>query len=64
MAAPVRMCRVCRQRAPKDQLLRWVVVDRQLVTDASQRHPGRGYYTDSEECAAKLPKVLKLTAGK
>ena len=63
MPESVRMCRVCRQRAPKDELLRWVVVDRQLEADAPQRRPGRGYYTDSDECAAKLPKVLKLTAG-
>lgn len=60
MPAPVRMCRVCRKRAPQPELQRWVLQDGGLKPDGAQRQPGRGFYTDSAECAAKLPKVLKL----
>ena len=60
MAAPVRMCRVCRQRAPKVSLTRWVVLDGRLAEDPEKVRPGRGYYTDSSDCAERLPKVLKL----
>lgn len=60
MAEPVRMCRVCRRRAAKAKLRRWVLVEGQLHEDIAQRLTGRGYYTDTPECATRLPKVLKL----
>jgi predicted RNA-binding protein YlxR (DUF448 family) len=62
MAAPVRMCRVCRQRGEKSGLRRWVIQDGRLVADEAQRLPGRGYYTDSPTCIEKLPKVLKIVS--
>ena len=62
-AGPVRMCRVCRQRAAKGNLARWVIEGGRLVADAAKNRPGRGYYTDSDACAARLPKVLKLNGA-
>lgn len=56
---PVRMCRVCRRRAPKAELKRWVIKNTQLVEDLAAVEPGRGYYTDSPDCEAKLPLVAK-----
>jgi len=60
-AAPVRMCRVCRQRLPKAQLTRWVDQEGGVAPDTAQQLPGRGSYTCSAACAAKLPKIIKHT---
>lgn len=61
MTAPIRMCRVCRQHAPKGQLHRWVVQDRRLAADPAGTKPGRGYYTcDQARCQEILPKMLKV----
>lgn len=57
MAAPVRMCRVCRRRAPKGELARWVQTPQGAVADPHQRLGGRGFYTCSKVCAAKLSKI-------
>lgn len=58
---PVRMCKICRTRAPKAALTRWVAGPQGWVQDPAKRQPGRGCYTDSPECASKLtgqkPKV-------
>ncbi len=41
---PTRQCRVCRQRAPKSSLERWVVSLEGPVRDNEQIMPGRGWY--------------------
>ena len=66
MAAPERMCRVCRKHQPKAELRRWIILDGQLVADPAQRLPGRGYYTcGTERCQEILPKTLsKFLASK
>lgn len=56
---PERMCRVCRRRAPKTTLERWTRSPGGFTPDPEQRNPGRGYYTCSPACAAKLSKVTQ-----
>lgn len=51
---PVRQCRICRTRKPKAELTRWVKGESGWVQDEAMRLPGRGVYTCSPECAAKL----------
>ncbi|HSX41261.1 MAG TPA: YlxR family protein [Candidatus Saccharimonadales bacterium] len=51
---PVRQCKICRTRRPKVELMRWVRTDEGWQRDESSKLPGRGAYTDSDECAAKL----------
>jgi predicted RNA-binding protein YlxR (DUF448 family) len=53
-AGPTRMCRACRRRLPKAQLTRWVRQEGALVRDSAQRLPGRGSYSCSDTCAARL----------
>lgn len=43
IAGPVRMCLVCRQRFPKQELNRHVW-DAAFIPDAAAILPGRGYY--------------------
>lgn len=59
--APVRMCRVCRRRLPKAELTRWAHQVGGIAPDVAQQLPGRGSYTCSTACAAKLPKIIKRT---
>lgn len=56
MGAPMRMCRVCRERLPKSQMKRWVAREGTMVEDLAKRLAGRGYYTCSPECLEKLSK--------
>lgn len=57
MPGPERMCRVCRKRAPKDQLQRWTLGPTGFAADPTKQAAGRGTYTCSPECAAKLTKT-------
>lgn len=61
MAAPLRRCRVCRTQRPKAELDRWVNAGNALALDPSQRQPGRGYYScsDNDHCREILPRTLK-----
>jgi predicted RNA-binding protein YlxR (DUF448 family) len=59
VAAPIRSCRVCRQRADKSQLQRWVRIDGHWEYDEKQTTPGRGYYACSDEHAQKLPQIVR-----
>ncbi|HIW01192.1 MAG TPA: YlxR family protein [Candidatus Desulfovibrio intestinipullorum] len=53
-SGPVRMCVICRQRAPKAHLLRHVLsADGSLVEDTRQTCPGRGWYVCSQETCRK-----------
>ncbi|MBW4062206.1 DUF448 domain-containing protein [Candidatus Saccharibacteria bacterium] len=56
---PLRRCRACRTQLPKSQLARWVIREGQLLADPTQVLTGRGVYTDTDACAAKLPKMIK-----
>jgi len=40
-------------------MTRWVLQNGDLVADAKQTAPGRGYYSCSERCAEILPKTMK-----
>ncbi|MFI5240476.1 MAG: DUF448 domain-containing protein [Candidatus Saccharimonadia bacterium] len=49
-----RQCRVCRKRAPKSSLNRWVLSGAVLVLDEHKKLPGRGYYSCQGECSNKI----------
>jgi len=64
---PVRMCVICRQRGPKAQLTRHVIVETggpgesarksALAADVRMVMPGRGFYLCRDEaCMAKFHK--------
>ena len=64
--SPVRMCVVCRQRFPKEELTRHVRSadaeerDAMPVPDPAQTMPGRGYYVCGQaRCRERFPKVVK-----
>jgi len=57
---PLRRCRVCRQQAPKMELIRWVMTDGQFQPDPRQTMPGRGNYScNNERCREILPRTIK-----
>ena len=75
MAAPVRTCVGCRQRADAADLLRLVIEDGALVPDAGRKLPGRGAHLHRDlACleladrrrafprALRVPGPLELTA--
>ncbi len=47
---PIRMCAVCRRRAPKRELTRYVRPPEggEPLADENQTRPGRGWYVCSE----------------
>lgn len=47
-----RSCASCRARAPRAQLLRFVVADGEIQPDRAQTMPGRGAYL-CETCAER-----------
>lgn len=53
-----RMCAVCRQRMPKENLIRIVRVSPGIAhVDPTGHAPGRGcYICGSEDCLSKLPR--------
>lgn len=56
---PERTCRVCRQKAPKQQLQRWVIRDSQPVVDAKHTAQGRGWYVcDKDSCRPQIERVV------
>jgi hypothetical protein len=56
---PMRTCKVCRRRAPKQELQRWVVEEGCLVADERQLAVGYGVYCCREEsCRERLGKKL------
>src|ERR671927_344412 len=67
---PVRTCVGCRQRAPKQDLLRVVAGDGALVPDPAGRAPGRGAHLHpTHECLAlalrrrAFTRALRVTDG-
>jgi predicted RNA-binding protein YlxR (DUF448 family) len=53
-SAPERSCSVCRKRLPQEQLLRWAMIDGEVVQNKSD---SRGYYS-CQECTEKAPMVI------
>ncbi len=53
---PIRTCIICKTKAPKFKLIRYVKINDTLVIDENQIKPGRGFYICSEECKQKLAK--------
>lgn len=53
---PMRMCVICRMRAPKDRMRRYVRgVEGQPVADLRQLMSGRGFYVcDKPSCLEKM----------
>ena len=58
----LRMCCVCRQMKPKDQLIRVVKnKDNEIFVDNTKKADGRGAYVSNEqECLNKLKKIKGL----
>ena len=60
---PIRTCIVCRHKAPKSTLLRYVWTERGLQVDNKQIKPGRGgYCCRTDACLSQIgksPKRLK-----
>ncbi len=63
---PTRMCVICRGRAPKASLTRYVRdAQGNLQIDETQTHPGRGWYLCSNPvCAQKFAKYRPGTRRK
>lgn len=53
---PIRTCLVTGQKYEKHELLRFTIVDGQLVFDPDQKMPGRGGYVH-QDVVSKLPKM-------
>ncbi|SDN34015.1 hypothetical protein SAMN04488516_101454 [Desulfonauticus submarinus] len=55
---PIRMCIICRKKAPKKELIRFVCIiennKKKLIEDIKQTKPGRGFYVCSPKCKEKL----------
>ncbi len=56
---PERSCRVCRNKLPKWELERWVIVENQLRLDKKQTMPGRGVYSCRSSCSVKIDQYIK-----
>ncbi len=57
MSIPFRMCVVCRNMKPKEELLRVVKYDGQFRVDTQGKLPGRGaYICKNGECREKFEK--------
>lgn len=55
---PERSCRVCRTKAFKRELERWVVVSGQLVLDKKQVLSSRGTYTCRGNCSTQIDRFI------
>lgn len=56
---PMRTCRVCRKRAPKQELQRWIVEEGCLVADERLLAAGYGLYCCRDgACRERLGKKL------
>ena len=57
MSTPLRMCVVCRQMKPKEDLLRITKKDGEFSVDVSGKLPGRGaYICKGNDCREKFEK--------
>lgn len=57
---PLRTCVVCRRKTEKKQLMRFVLLDSEIVFDMNCEIKKRGYYVcDDNSCLQKLEKRVK-----
>lgn len=58
---PTRQCVICRERVPKPDLIRFVVVDGEVDIDRTGKKDGRGaYLCGKKECLEKAQKTKSL----
>lgn len=58
---PLRMCIVCREMKPKNELIRIVKNDTEIVVNAGNKVNGRGFYVcKSEECVTQCCKKKSI----
>ena len=58
---PERMCVVCRQMHPKNELIRLVLVNGQVLIDETQKMQGRGVWLDkNRDCIINAEKRKTL----
>ncbi|MCQ2554732.1 MAG: YlxR family protein [Clostridia bacterium] len=62
---PMRRCISCKKSRPKEELMRYVMVDGVAVSDDMKKQNGRGFYIckDSEKCVTIAVKKGKLKDG-
>ncbi|MDY6915167.1 MAG: YlxR family protein [Candidatus Cloacimonadota bacterium] len=57
---PCRTCVICRQKKPKNELIRFQKLFSGIVFDLKNKLPGRGYYVcNSNKCILKMKKWIK-----
>lgn len=62
---PTRQCRVCRTKAPKRELERWVFAADGLILDTAQNQPGRGWYAcHKSQCSRFVTQAITGQAKK
>ncbi len=56
---PERSCVICRNKTRQDALMRFAIIDREIVFDMGKKLTCRGYYVcNNNECLQKLGKWL------
>ncbi|MGK0618480.1 YlxR family protein [Meiothermus cerbereus] len=60
---PIRQCIACRERRPKQELLRIVITEGGPVLDLTGRKPGRGAYVCPDRPGCWAEKKLRRFAG-
>lgn len=54
---PLRSCVICRDKTSKTKLLRFILLDGEIIFDPGQKVENRGYYVcDNNPCIEKLEK--------
>jgi predicted RNA-binding protein YlxR (DUF448 family) len=54
---PLRSCVICREKTSKVKLLRFLMLDGEIIFDPGQKIAARGYYVcDNNACIEKLEK--------
>ena len=63
---PQRTCVVCRKKSEKKKLMRFVLLDSEIVLDLNYKIEKRGYYVcDDNDCLQKLDnRVKKMLKGR
>jgi uncharacterized protein len=57
---PERSCVICRKKTCKEELLRFVILESEIVFDIKRKVSSRGYYVCNENsCIEKLDKWIK-----
>ena len=62
---PMRSCVICRQKKEQKSLLRFVIINKEIVIDINKKISSRGYYLcDENECIGKSEKWLKKSISR